>query len=102
MRRAAAALAVVAVLAACGRTRKAERQDEPAPPKAEAPDRPAEKGAPPAEGRPRVPASPEALLAEGAVGDIQRALARRGLLGKHQEGELDALLQLIRSFKPAG
>jgi hypothetical protein len=85
-------LAVVAALAACSRTRKAERHDEPAPPRApraEAPDRPAEKGVPPGEGRPRVPASPEALLAEGAVGEIQRALARRGLLGKHREGELD-------------
>jgi hypothetical protein len=90
VRRAALALAVVAALAACSRTRKVDRPaEEPTAAKPEAPDRPAEKGVPPAEGRPRVPASPEALLAEGAVGDLQRALADRGLLGKHQRGELD-------------
>jgi hypothetical protein len=93
-RRAAFALALAAALSACSRTRKAERPGEAgAPgegaPKAEAPDRPEEKGVPPAEGRPRAPSSPEALLAEGAVGRIQRALADRGLLGKHVEGELD-------------
>jgi peptidoglycan hydrolase-like protein with peptidoglycan-binding domain len=91
-RRVGAALALVAALSACSRTRKAEKPDtaEAAPPKPEAPDRPSEKGVPPKEGRPRVPAAPEALLAEGAVGRIQDALAARGLLGKHQRGELDA------------
>jgi Putative peptidoglycan binding domain len=91
-RRAAVALAVVAALCSCSRTRKAERPGEArerGPPKAEAPDRPSDKGVPPAEGRPRVPAAPEALLAEGAVTRIQGALADRGLLGKHVEGELD-------------
>jgi hypothetical protein len=87
----AAALALLAALSACSRVRKAEKPDEAEgkPPKAEAPDRPAEKGVPPKEGRPRVPAAPEALLAEGAVGRIQEALAGRGLLGKHRRGELD-------------
>jgi hypothetical protein len=90
-RRVGAALALVAALAACGRTRKAERPEsaEAAPPKAEAPDRPSDKGVPPKEGRPRVPSASEALLAEGAVGRIQDALGARGLLGKHQPGELD-------------
>jgi hypothetical protein len=96
--RRAAALALLAALAACGGVRKvgepAEEKEEAekaekAPPRPEAPDRPAEKGVPPAEGRPRVPAAPEALLAEGAVGEIQRALADRGLLGRHRQGELD-------------
>jgi hypothetical protein len=88
--RGAAALLLAAALASCSRVRQVEQPDEPEPaPKAEAPDRPEEKGVPPEEGRPRVPASPEALLAEGAVGEIQRALAERRLLGKHQRGELD-------------
>jgi hypothetical protein len=89
-RRATAALLLAAALASCSRVRKVEKPDGQAPPPAaEAPDRPEEKGVPPREGRPRVPASPEALLAEGAVGEIQRALAERGLLGKHRKGELD-------------
>jgi Putative peptidoglycan binding domain len=46
-------------------------------------------GIPPAPGRPRVPTSPEALLAEGAVRDVQRALAARHLLGEHEPGKLD-------------
>jgi hypothetical protein len=87
----AAAVALVAVLAACGGVKKVgEPAEERAPPKPEAPDEPSEKGVPPKEGRPRVPAAPEALLAEGAVTEIQRALAGRGLLGKHMDGELDA------------
>jgi hypothetical protein len=90
-RRAAALLLLAAAMGGCSRVRKVEKPDAPAPaPKAEAPDRPEEKGVPPKEGRPRVPASPEALLAEGAVTDIQRALAERELLGKHVKGELDA------------
>jgi murein L,D-transpeptidase YcbB/YkuD len=88
-RRQAALALALAALGACSHVRKAEKPDAAAP-KAEAPDRAEEKGVPPRGGRPRVPASPEALLAEGAVADIQRALAERELLGKHQEGELDA------------
>lgn len=89
--RPAAALVLAAALLSCSRVRKAEKPDAPAPaPKAEAPDSAEEKGVPPREGRPRVPSSPEALLAEGAVTEIQRALARRDLLGKHVRGELDA------------
>jgi hypothetical protein len=57
---AAAALVLAAALSACSRTRKADKPDtgEAGPPKAEAPDRPSEKGVPPKEGRPRVPAAP--------------------------------------------
>lgn len=55
----------------------------------ESPDTPEEKGVPPKGERPRVPASPEALLAPGAVTDIQRALSEDGYLGAHQPGELD-------------
>jgi hypothetical protein len=101
--RRAAALLVGAALASCSRVRRAERPAEPGPaaaPRREAPDRPEEKGVPPREGRPRVPASPEALLAEGAVSEIQRALARRGLLGRHAEGELDdATAAALRRFQ---
>lgn len=57
--------------------------------KPEAPDEPAERGVPPRGGRPRAPASPEGLLAPGAVNEIQSALAARGYLGAHRSGELD-------------
>jgi hypothetical protein len=99
--RRAAALLLAAALASCSRVRKVDRPDAPAPaPKAEGPDRPEEKGVPPEEGRPRVPASPEALLAEGAVGEIQRALAERELLGEHAGGELDeATSAALRRFQ---
>jgi hypothetical protein len=101
--RRAAALLLAAALASCSRVREVEKPDEPQPaPKAEAPDRPEEKGVPPKEGRPRVPASPEALLAEGAVSEIQRALADRDLLGKHARGELDEPTSAaLRKFQEA-
>jgi peptidoglycan hydrolase-like protein with peptidoglycan-binding domain len=68
--------------------------------KREAPDEPSEKGVPPEGGRPRVPAAPEALLAPGAVSEIQRALADRGHLGAHSEGELDAATtEALRAFQ---
>jgi peptidoglycan hydrolase-like protein with peptidoglycan-binding domain len=66
----------------------------------EAPDSAAAKGVPPKGARPRVPASPEALLAPGAVGRLQRALAERGLLGEHRAGELDdATSAAVRRFQ---
>jgi peptidoglycan hydrolase-like protein with peptidoglycan-binding domain len=47
-----------------------------------------------------VPASPEALLAEGAVGKLQDALADRGYLGRHRPGELDdATSKALRRFQ---
>jgi hypothetical protein len=78
-------------LAACGGVRRATDEDPPAAssPKAEAPDRPSDRGVPAEGGRPDVPAAPEALLAEGALGRIQEALGERGLLGPHRRGELD-------------
>lgn len=105
MRRVALALALAALAAlACGKTRRAGDDaapgEKPAATKPEAPDAPAEKGVPPAEGRPRVPAAPEALLAEGAVREIQDALARRELLGRHRRGELDdATSAALRRFQ---
>jgi peptidoglycan hydrolase-like protein with peptidoglycan-binding domain len=49
-----------------------------------------------------VPASPESLLAEGAVGRLQDALARRGHLGPHRPGELDdSTSQAVRRFQAA-
>lgn len=68
----------------------------------EAPDAPAERGVPPEEDRPRVPAAPEALLAEGAVGRIQEALVERELLGEHRRGELDEpTSRALREFQEA-
>lgn len=69
--------------------------------KAEAPDTPEEEGVKPEGGRPPVPASPEALLAPGAVKEIQQALADRGYLpGRFTEGELDdATSAGIRRFQ---
>jgi peptidoglycan hydrolase-like protein with peptidoglycan-binding domain len=80
-------VALATAAAACGGTRRVGEAAPDARP--EAPDRPSEKGVPPAAGRPRVPAAPEALLAEGAVGRVQEALADRGYLGRHRRGELD-------------
>jgi hypothetical protein len=85
--RRAAALVAALLAAACSRTkqvRESERRPEPAPE-----GRGAGAGIPPEPGRPRVPAAPQALLREGVVADLQRALARRGLLRAHREGELD-------------
>jgi hypothetical protein len=98
---AAAALAgAFALLAACGGVKRVGGGDEPSAPEPEAPDKPSERGVPPAAGRPRVPASPEALLAEGAVGKIQEALGERGYLGPHRRGELDdATSRALRKFQ---
>jgi peptidoglycan hydrolase-like protein with peptidoglycan-binding domain len=83
------ALALAVLLAAgCAGAKKREPV-RPVGEQREQPDSPAEKGVPPRADRPRVPASPEALLAPGAVGEIQEALATRGLLGRYREGELD-------------
>ncbi len=99
MRRAPVAFALALALAGCGGARRVE-DAPPAPPRREAPDRPSEEGVPPAAGRPRVPSSPEALLAEGAVGELQEALAERGYLGPHRRGELDdATSAALRRFQ---
>ncbi len=83
MRTARATLLVAAVALACRHPRQARPPGPPTP-------QPAEQGARTAPGRPRVPSSPEGLLAEDAVAEMQRALARRGHLGEHREGTLDA------------
>lgn len=48
-----------------------------------------QEGVKPSPEAPRVPATPEGLLGADAVRDVQRALADRGLLGAHREGDLD-------------
>ncbi|BDG01077.1 peptidoglycan-binding domain-containing protein [Anaeromyxobacter oryzae] len=86
-RRAAVILLLGALAAGCPKRHPEERVREEQRP--EQPDRPQASGVPPREGRPRVPASPEGLLAPGAVGDLQQALADRGYLAAHRRGELD-------------
>ena len=56
---------------------------------------------PPRGGRPRVPSSPKALLAEGEIAKIQDALSRRGYLEKQRRpGALDdPTTKAIRSFQ---
>ncbi len=49
-----------------------------------------EEGMKPRAGAPRVPASPEGLLGRDTVVKLQQALAQRGLLRQHRQGELDA------------
>lgn len=83
------ALACVAALALACAGRKGAEPVRSSPARPEAPDSPAELGVPPEGKRPRVPASPEALLAPGAVSEIQRALSARGFLRAHRNGELD-------------
>jgi peptidoglycan hydrolase-like protein with peptidoglycan-binding domain len=85
--RRAAAVAVLLAAAACSRTqqvRESETRTEEAPE-----GRGTGAGIPPEPGRPRVPASPQALFAEGVVAELQRALARRGLLEERRDGALD-------------
>lgn len=97
MRSPALALAAVALLAApaCRHGKEAPPAPTPEATRApRAPERPpptsGEKGGVPPEGeRPRVPASPDALLGEGAVHAIQDALSARGLLAAHEPGVLD-------------
>jgi peptidoglycan hydrolase-like protein with peptidoglycan-binding domain len=48
-----------------------------------------QQGMRPRPGAPRVPPTPEGLLGQDAVGKLQQALAQRGLLGRHRQGELD-------------
>lgn len=88
-----AAVSLAALALACAGRKAAEPVGAGTPGEArarpESPDSPEEQGVPPKGERPRVPASPEALLAPGAVTEIQRALAEEGLLGAHREGELD-------------
>jgi hypothetical protein len=88
--RAAAVAAALLAAAACRRTKQVRESEQQPERKAEA--KPGERGGgiPAKPGRPPVPAAPQGLLAEGVVARVQRALADRGLLGEHREGELDA------------
>ncbi len=101
MRRAAAAAAVLLAAAAC---RHPSKVGTPAPPEAARPRGEAtgaQEGVPPRGERPRVPASPKALLAEGEIGKLQDALAQRGYLGKQRRpGALDdPTTRAIRRFQ---
>lgn len=95
-----AALLLVLGLAACSNPRRVG-DDRKAPPRAEAPDEPAEKGVGAKPGRPQAPAAPEGLLTPGTIGALQQALADRGVLdARHRSGELDAATAAaIRRFQ---
>ena len=97
------ALAVVLLAAvACAGGRK-ERREAQAPDRdaaAERSQRGKQEGVKPRPNAPRVPATPEGLLGADAVRDVQRALADRGLLGPHREGDLDnATSAAVRKFQ---
>ncbi len=77
------ALLVAAAALACRHAREARPPQPPSP-------QAAEQGARTPPGHPRVPSSPEGLLAPDAVVHVQRALAQRGYLEGHRDGELDA------------
>lgn len=85
--KARAAAALLAFLAACRHTKEAT-PPEGKPAKATTAEQGG--GIPPRAGRPPVPASPEALLGPREIAEVQRALAERGLLRGHAEGQLDA------------
>jgi murein L,D-transpeptidase YcbB/YkuD len=80
-----AALVAVALAMACRHARKAQ---PPEPPQAQEQTGRAE-GIPARKGRPAVPATPRALLGEKDLAEVQKALAGRGLLREHREGQLD-------------
>ena len=99
------ALAAATLLAAgCARTQRVSAPAAPgkAQAPAPAPDARGSGGVPPRGDRPAVPASPQSLLAEGAVARIQEALGDRGYLGQHRAGTLDAATSAaIRKFQGA-
>ncbi len=96
-RAAPAILAALALACAARKPREPVRAGSAAP---ETHATPEERGVPPSGERPRVPASPKALLAPSAVGELQRALQDRGLLGAHRPGELDrATSAAVRRFQ---
>lgn len=97
------ALTVVLLAAvACAGGRK-ERREGRAPDRdaaAEGAGEEKQEGVKPRAGGPRVPATPEGLLGADTVRQVQRALADRGLLGPHREGDLDlATSAAVRKFQ---
>jgi peptidoglycan hydrolase-like protein with peptidoglycan-binding domain len=103
VRRAPATAAALAVLLAAG-CRHPSKVGPAAPPQEKAAakegETPAQKGVPPKGARPRAPASPKALLAEGEIAKIQDALAARGYLERHRPGALDdATTNALREFQ---
>ncbi len=94
-RPAALALLAGALAVGCPQRHAEERAREE-----QRPVRPEARGVPPRGGRPPVPESPEGLLAPGAVGELQQALAGRGYLQAHRRGELDApTTRALRKFQ---
>jgi peptidoglycan hydrolase-like protein with peptidoglycan-binding domain len=87
--RRAVSIALAIGLVGGGCTKRHPKEDVQPEAKPETPDRPEARGVPPRRGRPAVPAAPEGLLAPGAVGELQAALADRGYLKTHSKGELD-------------
>ncbi len=89
-------VALAAAVAACSHPQHATDR----PPEQEA-KRQKEHAVKQAPGRPPVPASPQGLLAPGAVSQIQEALAARGFLEQeHRKGELDdSTSKAVRAFQ---
>ena len=84
----APSLALAALLVA-GACRHAQRAPPEEGTEVTQPGRQGTAGVKPAPERPRVPPSPQGLLAPEAIREAQRALASRGLLREHREGEVD-------------
>lgn len=80
----------LAIAAACAHGAKTERAERRSGPSARTEPGGKQRGVKPRSGGPRVPPSPAGLLGRDAVAKLQQALAQRGLLGAHREGELDA------------
>lgn len=89
-RRSRIALAAAAALVVGCAGGRAERREEGADGGPDQSKAQKQEGVKPSPDAPRVPATPEALLGEEAVRDVQRALVDRKLLGAHREGDLDA------------
>jgi hypothetical protein len=90
--------AVIVALALAAGCRHAQKTQAPAP--EQAPGAGRAEGIPARKGRPAVPATPRALLGEKDLAEVQKALAGRGLLGEHRDGQLDApTTQALEKFQ---
>ena len=91
------AVAALLVAAAC---RHAQRAPAGEGTEVTQPGRQGTSGVKPGPERPRVPPSPQGLLAPDAIREAQGALAARGLLGEHRAGEVDAATSAaLRKFQ---